>query len=65
MFVCVCRSIREEQVDAAVRAGARRPSEVFRACGQAPECGGCAGDMRKRIEQALARHPVEASRALV
>ena len=28
MYVCICRAIREREVDAAVRAGARRPSDV-------------------------------------
>ncbi len=54
MFVCVCQAIRERDVDAAVRAGARRPADVFRACGKSPQCGGCAGDMRRRIEAATA-----------
>jgi len=49
MYVCVCQAIRERDVDAAVRGGAQRPSDVFRACGKAPQCGGCAADMRQRI----------------
>jgi len=36
MYLCVCRAIRERDVDAAVRAGARRPVDVFRACGKNP-----------------------------
>ncbi|MFM8533929.1 MAG: bacterioferritin-associated ferredoxin [Acidimicrobiia bacterium] len=55
MFICVCRAIRERDVDAAVRAGARRPSDVFKACGQSPQCGSCACDMRSRIEQTIGR----------
>jgi bacterioferritin-associated ferredoxin len=53
MYLCICRAIRERDVDAAVRAGARRPVDVFRACGQNPQCGGCASDMRKRIDQTI------------
>lgn len=49
MFVCICQAIRDRDVDAAVRAGARRPADVFRACGKAPQCGTCACDMRRRI----------------
>ena len=48
MYLCVCRAIREREVDAAVRAGARRPVDVFRACGKSPQCGGCAPELRKR-----------------
>ena len=55
MYLCVCRAIREREVEAAVRAGARRPVDVFRACGKNPQCGGCAPELRKRIEQTIAR----------
>ena len=61
MYLCICRAIRERDVDAAVRAGARRPADVFRACGKSPQCGTCACDLRERIaqtigqEQAIAR----------
>jgi bacterioferritin-associated ferredoxin len=55
MYLCICRAIRERDVDAAVRAGARKPSEVFRACGKSPQCGTCACDMRDRIAQTTLR----------
>jgi bacterioferritin-associated ferredoxin len=55
MYICICRAIRERDVDAAVRAGARRPAEVFRACGKAPQCGSCACDMRQRISDTIAQ----------
>ena len=51
MYLCICRAIRERDVDAAVRAGARKPADVFRACGKSPQCGTCACDMRERIAQ--------------
>ena len=54
MYLCVCRAIREREVDAAVRAGARRPIDVFRACGKSPQCGGCAPELRKRIDKTIA-----------
>jgi bacterioferritin-associated ferredoxin len=54
MYLCVCRAIREREVDAAVRAGARRPVDVFRACGKNPQCGGCAPELRKRIDKTIA-----------
>jgi bacterioferritin-associated ferredoxin len=49
MYVCICQAIRERDVDAAVQSGARRPADVFRACGKSPQCGGCAADMRRHI----------------
>ena len=54
MYLCICRAIRERDVDAAVRAGARKPSDVFRACGKSPQCGTCACDIRERIAQTIA-----------
>ena len=54
MYVCICRAIREREVEAAVRAGARRPSDIFRACGTRPQCGTCACDMRQRIADTTA-----------
>jgi bacterioferritin-associated ferredoxin len=54
MYLCICQAIRERDVDAAVRAGARRPSDVFRACGKSPQCGGCACDLRQRIADTIA-----------
>jgi bacterioferritin-associated ferredoxin len=54
MYLCVCRAIREREVDAAVRAGARRPVDIFRACGKSPQCGGCAPELRKRIDNTIA-----------
>ena len=53
MYLCICRAIREREVDAAVRAGARKPADVFRACGKNPQCGTCACDMRERIARTL------------
>ncbi|MGQ0583185.1 MAG: (2Fe-2S)-binding protein [Reyranella sp.] len=62
MYLCICRAIRERDVDAAVRAGARKPADVFRACGKSPQCGTCACDLRERIAQTMAideaRQPV-------
>jgi bacterioferritin-associated ferredoxin len=55
MFICICQAIREREIEAAVRAGARRPVDVFRACGKAPQCGSCACDMREHIAHTIAR----------
>ncbi|WP_395714621.1 bacterioferritin-associated ferredoxin [Reyranella sp.] len=59
MYICICRAIREREVDAAVRAGARRPVDVFRAYGKSPQCGSCACDMRERIAETTARERAE------
>ena len=64
MYVCICRAIRDREVDAAVRAGARRPVDVFRACGKSPQCGSCACDMRERIAQTAANERMAAPNLL-
>jgi bacterioferritin-associated ferredoxin len=64
MFICICQAIREREIDAAVRAGARRPADVFRACGKAPQCGSCACDMRERIAKAVATERAAAANLL-
>ena len=58
MYLCICRAIREREVDAAVRAGARKPADVFRACGKSPQCGTCACDMRERIAHTVREEAV-------
>lgn len=58
MYLCICRAIRERDVDAAVLAGARKPSDVFRACGKSPQCGTCACDMRERIAHTIREEAV-------
>lgn len=60
MYLCICRAIRERDVDAAVKAGARRPADVFRARGQSPQCGSCTCDIRERIDQTIAREEASA-----
>lgn len=59
MYLCICRAIRERDVDAAVRAGARRPADIFRACGTNPQCGGCAGELRQRIARTICDETAE------
>ena len=55
MYVCNCNGIREREVRAAIDAGAKRPAEVFRACGAQAQCARCVCDMRQMIgEQAQA-----------
>jgi len=61
MYLCICRAIRERDVDAAVRAGARKPSDVFRACGKSPQCGTCACDLRARIAQTVVQQASQPS----
>lgn len=49
LYVCNCNGIREREVRAAIEAGAKRPAEVFRACGAQAQCARCVCDMRQMI----------------
>jgi bacterioferritin-associated ferredoxin len=42
MIVCLCNAMSEEQVRAAIAAGASRPNEVYACCGGRARCGCCA-----------------------
>ena len=42
MIVCLCNAMSEQQVRAAVAAGASRPKEVYACCGGRAQCGCCA-----------------------
>lgn len=50
MYVCNCNGLRERDVRAAIEDGARRPAEVFRRHGCAPQCAKCVCDMRAMIQ---------------
>ncbi|MDP3175976.1 MAG: (2Fe-2S)-binding protein [Phenylobacterium sp.] len=51
MYVCNCNGIREREIRAAIASGASRPAEIFRACGQTPQCARCVCDMRKMLSE--------------
>jgi bacterioferritin-associated ferredoxin len=41
MYVCICARVRESEVRAAVRCGARTEESVGDACGAGTGCGTC------------------------
>jgi bacterioferritin-associated ferredoxin len=51
MILCICQSVSDREVDAAIRDGARSVADVSRACGAARDCGCC----RQAIEQRIHR----------
>ena len=55
MILCVCQSVTDREVDAAIREGARSLAEVSRACGAAADCGCCARMIEKRIDSVCPR----------
>ncbi len=55
MYVCLCNALTDGQVRDAAMAGARRPSEVYGACGCAAQCGTCATLMRSLLNEHAAQ----------
>jgi bacterioferritin-associated ferredoxin len=51
MFFCTCNGVRERDVDAAIRAGARKPKAVHAACGTSPQCCRCLPEIAERIRR--------------
>jgi bacterioferritin-associated ferredoxin len=55
MILCICRSVTDREVDAAIGAGARSLGEVARRAGGAgSDCGCCKGAIEERLEGACA-----------
>lgn len=49
MILCVCRAVREREVEAVIAGGARTVREVGRACGAGVDCGACVSDVKARL----------------
>jgi bacterioferritin-associated ferredoxin len=52
MILCICQSVTDHDVDAAIRNGARSLAEVSRACGAGSDCGCCRAVIERRVERA-------------
>ncbi|MFS0738381.1 (2Fe-2S)-binding protein [Sphingomonas sp. 1P06PA] len=50
MVVCVCNAIREKDVRAAARQGARSPCSAYATLGMRPRCGQCVPFARQIID---------------
>ena len=51
MYVCVCRAVTEEDVKAAIDAGADTVQAVTRACCAGDDCGTCHGAIEALIQK--------------
>lgn len=41
MYLCLCNALSDLQVRQAVHDGAKRPREIYAACGCRAQCGAC------------------------
>jgi bacterioferritin-associated ferredoxin len=51
MVLCICRSLTDREVDAAIQDGARSLTEVAEACGAGTDCGSCLQAIEARLSQ--------------
>ena len=54
MYICLCNALTDHHVRAAAQGGASRPSEIYRACGCAANCGTCAATVRRILNETAA-----------
>ena len=60
MYVCICERVRECEVRAAIRAGARTEECVGAACGAGTGCGSCLDRIDDLIVEEVREVPVAA-----
>jgi bacterioferritin-associated ferredoxin len=59
VYICLCNALTEAKVREAACDGARRPGEVYAACGGRAQCGTCTGTILCLLRKLAA--PVEAT----
>lgn len=47
MYICLCNSLREKDMAAAIESGAQCVSEIYKHHGCAPQCGKCVPYVRE------------------
>lgn len=50
VWICLCNGITDTDVAKAACAGARRPKDIYAACGCRAQCGRCAKDILRVIQ---------------
>jgi len=62
MILCICQSVTDREIDAAIRNGAHSLADVSRACGAGGDCGCCRGSIEQRIERACSGNRTDCPR---
>jgi len=52
VILCVCQSVTDREVEAAIRDGARSLADVSNVCGAGTDCGCCRGAIEQRLDGA-------------
>jgi bacterioferritin-associated ferredoxin len=53
MYVCICKGVTDQDIDAAVSAGASSPSEVMAVTGAGSRCGTCRHSVEQMVDERL------------
>jgi len=62
MILCICQSVTDREIDAAILEGAHSLADVSRACGAGGDCGCCKGSIEQRIQRACTVNCADCSR---
>jgi bacterioferritin-associated ferredoxin len=57
MILCICKSVSEREIEAAVRSGARTLAAIGDHCGAGTDCGMCHEAIEERLEGSCASCP--------
>lgn len=52
MYICLCNSLRDKDMAAAIESGAQCVSDVYKHHGCAPQCGKCVPYVREALPDA-------------
>jgi len=51
MVLCICQSVTEQEVDAAIQAGAHSLDDLAARCGAGADCGCCREALAEKLDQ--------------
>jgi len=55
MIVCVCKAVRDRELDQELERGARSVAELCRRTGAGTGCGICVSSLKERVERRCSR----------
>ena len=62
LILCVCHSVTDREIDAAIRDGARSLADVSRVSGAGSDCGCCRSVIEQRIDRVCGRNCADCPR---
>ena len=59
MYICICNAVTDSDIDQAVRNGADCMRHLQTWLGAGVNCGACASELERCLDQAIAGQPIE------